>query len=577
MKTEGLSDSQLSKLADNCWLSAETVAKVISDTYKRNTVYYDNSNDLERLPTHIRKVSARSHRVRSNRIFRDTESVINGVIANPAKPNVMTGGNTPESAMLSETVEKHLLNRYSEIDLKGEIRRGLRHLYFGRLIVMKPYWDAAKNDWCAVALDPRKVRISKKAVKEDDADFIIEEVDTTLDQLIARFPEKEEDILKKFGNLEPVEWPTTDVTYRECWLGNSLVCKYQEIILDNRKNPYWDWDGIWLNDEEQKMMETGTVDMESVAGQQDERKLLMAAKNGEVKPEAEVPLDDVNLNAFYFNHFDRPRKPYVFATILNDERCPVGRTSFIEQAIPLQESLDRRKRQIDENAQFVNGWLKVDSSVMTKEQAEKIGYDTGGLVYGKGVLNGVARETGTALPQFIFQDMEDSRNEIDNIMGATSAFRGEREGRETKAGRLALIEQSYLNLNELVQVVDFVHSELFNWFYQLMKLNYTEAHYTKDIGRDGAVIETQLQRNSLTGNATIRVIPGRTLPEDKQFEYERAQADAQAGRIANLDYLKAAGYDNPTELDANAKAEGIANAQQELAMQVQSQPPKPTV
>lgn len=563
MKTEGLTDGQLVKLADNCWNSAETVAKVVSDTYKLNTTYYDNSSDAERMPKHVRRVSAKSHRVRSNRIFRDTESVINGVIANPAKPNVLIGAATPESKALASIVERHLLDRYQSMDLKGEIRRGLRHLYFGRLIVMKPYWDTLKNDWCAVAVDPRKVRISKRAVKEEDADFVIEEVDCTLDQLIARFPDKETKILEKFGNVEPHDWPTTDVTYRECWIGNSMVCKYQDIVLSNRRNPYWDWDGIWLNDEEQKLMGEGGLDLGTVEGQQDDRKLLMKAKEEGVK--AAIPLDEVSLSAYYFNHFDRPRKPYVFATVLNDERCPVGRTSFIEQAIPLQESLDRRKRQIDENAQMVNGWLKVDSSVMTKEEAMKIGYDTGGLVWGKGVLSGVARETGSPLPAFVFEDMEDSRNEIDNIMGATSAFRGEREGRETKAGRLALIEQSYLNLNELVQVVDFVHSELFNWFYQLMKLNYTEQHYVKDVGPDGAAMEASIQRNSLTGNATIRVIPGRTLPEDKAFQYERAQMDAGAGRLANLDYLKIAGYENPTELDANAKAEGAMMAQAQAA------------
>ena len=40
------------------------------------------------------------------------------------------------------------------------------------------------------------------------------------------------------------------------------------------------------------------------------------------------------------------------------------------------------------------------------------------------------------------------------------------EGQETRGGRLALIDQSFLRLNEFVQVVDYLNNELFNWFYK---------------------------------------------------------------------------------------------------------------
>jgi len=251
------------------------------------------------------------------------------------------------------------------------------------------------------------------------------------------------------------------------------------------------------------------------------------------------------LQAYLFNHFDFPRKPYIFATIFNNENTPIGQTDMITQAAPLQENVDRRKQDIDENASLVNGQVKVDSSVMSKADAQKLRFEARGVIWGKGVKEGVTRETGSALPAFVFEDMKDSRDEIDNIMAASSAFRGEREGTETKAGRLALIDQSYLALNELVQVMDYCCYEMFNWFYQIAKVNYTENHLAKLVGVDRSLEIVSLMQDDFMDGAEIKVVPGKTLPEDSQFKYEQAQADAEKGFISPIDYLEIAGYDNP--------------------------------
>ena len=108
---------------------------------------------------------------------------------------------------------------------------------------------------------------------------------------------------------------------------------------------------------------------------------------------------------------------------MNNEDKPIGRTSFIEQAQSLQELVDRAKYQIYLNMEMVNGITKVDSDTgVTKADAQSLRYDAGGVLWGKGVVNGVVREFGLGLPAFVFQDMQDSRDEIDNIMAATSAF-----------------------------------------------------------------------------------------------------------------------------------------------------------
>lgn len=174
------------------------------------------------------------------------------------------------------------------------------------------------------------------------------------------------------------------------------------------------------------------------------------------------------------------------------------------------------------------------------------------MVWGKGVKDGVTRETGEPLPDMVFKDMLDSRQEIDNIMAASSAFRGEREGQETKAGRLALVQQSYLRLNELVQVVDYVAKEMFDWGMQLAKCRYTEYHYAKWIGKENAREVIELIQDDFETGTEVKILPGKTLPVDDEFKFEQAQNDVKEGYISPVDYLEIAQYDNAKELAKNA-------------------------
>lgn len=564
MDINTLSDQQLANLVENRWNSSDTVWDIVKKSYDKNVRIYKNDPEWADSGVATRKRA----KVRANRIFRDTESVINALIANLPQPNLIPGNDSDASKKLARAQEKYFLKKYKDRNVKEQIRKGLRNLYLSRLIVLKPFWNSKINDFDVRSIDPRKIRVSKSSTKEDDSEFVIEEVSDNLSAVAARFPAKKAEILKQYGYDETTEAEAfinnPEVTYKEAWVGDWVICKMKDQIISKTKNPYWDWDGLMVTEEEFKSFTALSGDAKvqalmpiklaqvSRAPQQ----LATSAQNsvtaqGDTTPGA-IANDNTEYQSYFFNHFDHPRKPYIFATILNNENTPVGQTDFITQAAPLQEGIDRRKQDIDENASLVNGQIKVDSSVMSKADAQKLRYEARGVIWGKNVKDGVTREMGTPLPNFVFDDMVDSRSEIDNIMGASAAFRGQREGQETKAGRLALIDQSYLALNELVQVVDYVNYELFNWFYQLAKVRYTEHHYEKDLGKDGAVEAIELIRDGFEDGVQVRVISGKTLPEDRQFKFEQAQNDVAKGILSPMDYLEVAGYDDPVGKAKNA-------------------------
>jgi len=570
------SDQEKKELVNNRWMSSSEVWDIVDRIYKQNTAIYANQSSWLESINYVRKKWI----VQANRIFVNMEAVINSLIANPPGINILPARDGEVAQDFARKLERFFQKKYLDLNTKEVMRMALRNLYFARLLVIKAFWNPLINDFDFRALDPRKVRVGKYARKEIDTEFVIEEIEDNLCAICDRFPSKKKDLMKKYGISSEAQLyiKNPDVVYKEAWIQDYVIFKLEDIILGCIKNPYWDWDGILITEEEEAELSTLEGDgrrdkLQAIKAEQGtrEQEMIPPPKKGllergvdtvkslvgmevEDKQEGEYSEQEpqIKYKPFYFNYFDFPRKPYIFATIFNNKNSPIGRTDMITLSSQLQMGIDKRKMDIDENCELANGIVKVDAEVMSKSDAQRIRWETKGIIWGKGVVNGVQRETGGTLPQMVFDDMIDSRSEIDNIMAATSAFRGERQGQETKAGRLALIQQSYLRLNELVQVVDFAYHEMFSWGMQLAKTRYTEYHYAKWMGKEGAREVIELIQDDFETGSEISIIAGKTLPKDDEFKFEQAQNDVAAGYISPVDYLEIAQYDNSKELAKNA-------------------------
>lgn len=530
-------DSELIKLIDNRYKDSASLWGKIEEITKTNKAYYDNN------PPYLSKLAKKRSKVRSNRIFVNTEAVINSLIANPPSINVIPARDTPESKIIATNIEKYQKQAYQDLDIKEKKRKGLRNLYFSRIVIFKVFWDIENDNYNIRVIDPLKIRIDKDATSERDAKYIIEDVEISVSDLIKMFPDKEKEIIEAVGVKDEKDAfiNTKNVVYQEVWIDDVQISRFKDIILHKTKNPYWDWDGVPMSLEQELVFD-------SLSSTREKKEFLDIVRGQEIANP---------VFSYKFNYFDVPRKPYIFATVFSSEQCPVGSTDLISQVIPLQDDIDETKRNITENARIVNGIVKVDSSVMTQEEAEKLTWQTGGVIYGNGVDTGVKRETGAALPNFVLENLNDSRNQMDDIMAASSAFRGVREGQETRGGRLALIDQSFLRLNEFVQVVDYLDNEIFSWFMQLGKLFFTENHISKVIGINDARETIEISQMDFEDGIKIRVVAGKSLPEDRQFKYEQAQRDYELGIISRKDYLEISGYSNPNQLVKNKLVEEL--------------------
>jgi len=527
-----LDDNQLKRLIENRWSSLAKSAAIIEKTYKKNKKIWQNDDST------VATIPRKKSKTRDNRVFLGVESVIGNLTGRPSKPNVLPGNESPESGQVATDLQDVFLEKYRTLKLKKKVRRGLRWLLLSRKIVLKNIWNNDIDDCDLEVVDPRKARFSKNG-------DVVEEIDTHMDAMLDKFPDKVKEILKQAGGKQKeIEARITNnpVTYKEAWLGDWVIYKFRGEILKKEKNPYWDWDGVFFTKNEFRKFDNAKIN--------DRKKSLKSAKKFRDYRVKRIEKTGDEYNQYLFNHFDRPTNPYISATMLEMEDKDMGETSLVEQVASLQYNINKRKRQIADNAASANGRWKIDTKLVeakSKGEWQAMKSDPEGVIIGDGVGLGVTIESGRDLPNMVREDLVMSVQSLESIFGTQATMRGEREGSETATGRAILRERGFQRLNELIDIVDTIHLEVYNYQLQFMKTRYTESHYTKLLGKEAAMRVVEIMQDSLEDGIEVKVIPGQVMPIDRVYRAETAKELLVAGMITPLQYFEAAEFDNPME------------------------------
>lgn len=441
-----------------------------------------------------------------NRIFMSVETIIPNALAKPPEPAVSPAADTDASRQLAEDVKKILLAKYQELKLRGKFRMAVRHLILYRLGCLKYRWDKDIGKWGDVAVEwvrPQKLIIDKNAVVGENPGFVAEYMEDTIEDLGEKFPDKKAALWSKYGIVKGTKKQLSKkIGYYEVWFtygGGEAVCwKCEELILGKMKNPHWDYQGI---------------------------------------------------EGIFNNHFENPRKPYIFLSYLNLGKSFIDDIALVEVAIPLQKTLDKRGEQIVENADAANSGLVFDKNFISKTEAAKLSGAFDEKVVGDGdVRSGVARLAPPLLPNYVMEDKYDARNEIDNLLGTHSTLRGERGKQETLGGRMLLREGDVSRIGDLVQsAIEPAAEELYNGLVQLFKVFYVRERFVKHAGKEGDVSFLQFNRDKIEDGVGITVRTGTTLPTDKMAQRAEALDLAKANLIDPMTLFEKLDHSNPRE------------------------------
>ena len=425
---------------------------------ERNLNYYLGKQ------TGVENIYGKSSKAVENRVFMAVETMI--PIASSRLPGVVVkpGQDDEQSQIDARDHEDVLAYQFDRTKIQSLAERFLRDLIIKRLGVFKVYWDRRVDDVGLKVVDPRRIRIPKFGKTVDDLAFVIEELEISYDQAVVEFgKDKADDLVKSSATIldrlfKKVRKKTFLVL--EVWTNDFVAWKSGASILKREKNPFFDKD-----------------------------------KN---------------------NFFTKPKKPYVIKSLFQTEESIIGDTDYISQMIPIQDNINTRKRQIENIAgKVANPPLLIDSDVMSEEQVAMISNEEGVIIYGKDAAAGtkIRFESPGQVPQYLFQDLEFSRQEFDNIWGIHSTTRGERQGRETLGGRQLLKEADLGRIDGVARQLERALDEIAEYWTQLIKLFYTEEKSFSILGEDGIRFVKSFT-GARVGDVKPMIKPGSTLRED---------------------------------------------------------------
>ena len=452
--SDGISDTSLLALIKQWETEADEYYSLLKRVWEENLLYYKG------IQTGVERIHGKQSKAVENRIFMAIETMIPITTARLPDAVVKPGQDDEQSMMDAQDLQDTLEYQFENIHIQEQAERWLRDLLVKRYGVFKVYWDKEKDDVGLKVVDPRRIRIPQYGKNVYDLAFVIEDLEMSYQQIESFFSKEIADKVKTQKQESDSKVRKKTYSISEVWTNEFVVWKAGSEILKKEDNPFF--------------------------------------KKGE-------------------GFFDFAKKPYIIKSLFETEDSIIGDTDYIQQIKSIQDNINTRKRQIENiTGKVSNPNLLIDSDVMSEEQAANISNEEGLIIYGKDAASGtkIRYEAPGQVSQALFQDLQFSRTEFDNIWGVHSTTRGERQGKETLGGRQILREADLGRIDLVARTLERALDEIAEYWTQLISLFYTEEKSFTIMGEDGARFVKNFT-GSKVGKVKPMVKSGSTLKEDE--------------------------------------------------------------
>lgn len=524
---------------------SETSTQQLRSVQQGNRDYYlgDQLKSFDLLDWQLKTVE--------NRIFSSIEVLIPMITANAGDPDIHCLAHAEGQ---EEAIEDYVATLTATVmydydvtyRLKDKVREIVRHWYNYRFGVGKFRYDPMTGKPVFDVIDPRNMILpSKDSPKGWKAEY----KESSLAELLVTFPKAKAKLEKKFwtqGGEIPESVLGTNVGYYEYWRASFVAWKLDELVLDKRLNPNWDWEG------EQRQTTEEAI----------------------VQPDGSVVINPI-VDTYKWRILDAPRDPYfIFNYYLLDAELEYDTTGNIEQAKPLQDVISKRKRQITQVADDAGILIASGMGGMGIKKTEFDKYDgspRSTMWIPDGNPNNVfARLPGAQVNTGMIADLQDSRGAIDNLFGTHDTTRGESENpNESGRARMVTRQGDISRIGPLAERVEDFLQQVYLYDIQMRAL-YTNTDYhvpqvtPTDTGEYRSLV---FNRNTIPFikvdelvvidgvesmesymkpvPITLRVRRNSTLPKDQLSEYQRTFELLQAGMTDPLSAMEKMGEVDP--------------------------------
>lgn len=465
---------------------------------------------------------------------------------------------TEEHIQYAHALQLELGELADDLRLRLKLKGAARHKEMYLLGAVKLSWDIDRDIPQVKVTRPQKLILDPDAVVDEDGysgDRLGEYRKlpaSRLLELISNEPDAEaskEVILAACKNELG-----TSIQFIEWWTPNYMFWKLGSKVLRKRRNPHWNYDEQAIDEQPENIVEENPVFPQGapaaapVAEQAPEPQPGMPTLPQLANPQdgtvPEAPMKPEPRKGI--NHFRARKVPYVLISTYNLGKKPVDETSLIGQNLAMQDIINKRNRQIDNNADDMNNGMVVSlaRSGLTQQQAKGV---TAALRK-RGVVaipdgspsEAVWRPPTPGLPADVYNDLNDKRARVKGVFGITGLIPSGLAGDSTVRGKLITKGADTDRIGGgISEYLEQFAEDIFNWIVQLL---YVYDDRFQEFFAQGVI----------PPRVRVSVKEGSLLPKDSTTIANQAMELAGGGKMALIDLYKALDKPNPEELAANA-------------------------
>lgn len=523
-------------------LSEEEITKLTDEWKRRYLRYY---NDIEptqkqafdywigkQTPKDLTVSSSTSdpNPLTDNFIFTAVETFL--PLATRANPDPVVSTN-PEAQEVGHAIHAALVYEADRQMLRRKNARLIRQWMWNRIGVIKIHWNYQLKQIETVVINSKRMIFDPNGYVDEGGrfrgEYLGERKKDVASRLVEMFPRKKAEIEKQARGQMGTELDYIEWWYRDTDVFFTLDVKGQDAtVLGKYKNPNWNYD---------------IVEQEAKEAVIDEQSGVEVFPAQEYRPAQEG-----------INFFDEPQAPYLFLSIFSSNTHPHDETSLISQVIPLQDIVNRRLRQIDDNAKGMNNGLLVSGKSFTEDQAAGAASALRGgkaiIVPDGDVNNGAKRFPPEGLPDAVFKNYEDSRAEGMNIFGTAGSTSEGTSKEDTVRGKIMVQQQDTSRIGGTVtEQLEQVDDSIYQYWVQMMFVFYDDEHLIATAGTQGG-IEIIPIRNSmfpLIKTLDITVKEGSLIPKDPLTQRNEAMDLWTANAIDPLEFYRRLDVPDPAK------------------------------
>lgn len=443
-----------------------------------------------------------------NRQFVAVRTILPILTSRLTSPNVTAADDDDVSLQFAKDFKQILVKQAEKQKGVAKVRLMIQDGLRGKRVgVGKWHYDAKKDTIVLSQIDPKTVRIGKRSRLHEEPDYLDQQYEYSVGQIISRFPNIKDKLFEEldidegdddyYEKLEEIK----TILERWVWIDDELIVgwTYQEMVLGKTNDPNWD----------------------------------------DKHPEQNIA--------------DQPMIPYFFFNFLNDGSSYIDETSFIEQARFLQSNYNKRGQTISDNAKyggigvpiFAKGAIQQkDVSKIRFSPIQRVLLNTDDVNKAFGVWK------AQDLPSFMIEDKNDQRVQIDNIWGNSNVLSGGQSDQKTATQDILTRNQGEGRMSDLSDCIDVAMERCYIIEAQLMYRYFSEDKYYKIKGKDGKPVKAIISRQRLVDNAGIEISVDRNtnLPIDRSQRKATLDMLIQAPdpKVATLTYYKETNlFDDP--------------------------------